>query len=73
MLNTSPTALAQIEMASTAPAVLDSAHIADINGAFGTQPLRKLTLSTKVWMGVLRGYLLIAVALIEYQVVGAAL
>ncbi|WP_321930357.1 NRAMP family divalent metal transporter [Burkholderia cenocepacia] len=32
----SPTALEQIELASSAPAVLDSAHLGDIHGAFGT-------------------------------------
>ncbi|MEE3627157.1 NRAMP family divalent metal transporter [Nitrospirillum sp. BR 11752] len=32
----SPTALEQIELASSAPAVLDAAHIGDIQGAFGT-------------------------------------
>jgi NRAMP (natural resistance-associated macrophage protein)-like metal ion transporter len=36
MQDTSPTALEQFEVASTAPAVLDSAHIGDIHGAFGT-------------------------------------
>jgi NRAMP (natural resistance-associated macrophage protein)-like metal ion transporter len=36
MSDTSPTALEQIELASSVPAVLDSAHIGDIYGAFGT-------------------------------------
>jgi len=32
----SPTGLEEIELASSAPAVLDSAHLGDIHGAFGT-------------------------------------
>jgi len=36
MSDTSATSLEQIELASSAPAVLDSAHIGDIHGAFGT-------------------------------------
>lgn len=36
MSDTSATPLDQIELASSAPAVLDSAHIGDIHGAFGT-------------------------------------
>lgn len=36
MSDTSPTSLEQLELASSAPAVLDSAHIGDIHGAFGT-------------------------------------
>jgi NRAMP (natural resistance-associated macrophage protein)-like metal ion transporter len=36
MSDTSPTALEEIELASSAPAVLDSAHVGDIHGAFGT-------------------------------------
>jgi NRAMP (natural resistance-associated macrophage protein)-like metal ion transporter len=36
MSDTSPTALEKIERASNAPAVLDSAHVGDIHGAFGT-------------------------------------
>jgi Mn2+/Fe2+ NRAMP family transporter len=36
MSATSPTGLEEIGIASNAPAVLDSAHIGDIHGAFGT-------------------------------------
>jgi len=36
MSDTSPTALDEIQMATAAPAVLDSAHVGDIRGAFGT-------------------------------------
>jgi hypothetical protein len=35
-------------------------------------PPRQMTLSTKVWMGVLRGYLLIAAALIGFKIFEAA-
>ena len=36
MSDTSPTGLEEIELASSQPAVLDSAHVGDIRGAFGT-------------------------------------
>ncbi len=48
MSDTSPTALEQIELASSAPAVLDSAHIGDIHGAFGTIQLHD-TAIRKTW------------------------
>ena len=35
----------------------------------GELPAPKLTLSTRIWMGVLRGYLLIAVGLVIVKVI----
>lgn len=46
----SPTALEEIELASSAPAVLDSAHLGDIHGAFGTIRQHD-TAIRKTWRG----------------------
>jgi Mn2+/Fe2+ NRAMP family transporter len=47
MSDTSPTALEVIELASGTPAVLDGAHIGDIQGAFGT--IRQGDTTKRTW------------------------